>query len=181
MGASTMCRKKWHLKDCSIICANFHQITWSFMLLRNITQKSNTKLQYLHKFDYTVLLVCKRKQTNIFCSDLITPQCRSVVRTTTKVNGKTWNSNVHHTKMAKPIITQLAWITIRREALPLCKILLRSIQGFLTPYRWNCLYSASFYRFFSFMSSSDKLAPRPFHPFWRLIRQMASFRARMCL
>jgi len=34
---------------------------------------------------------------------------------------------------------------------------------------------------FSFVGTSDKLAPRLLHRFRRLIRQLASFRARMCL
>jgi len=55
-----------------------------------------------------------------------------------------------------------------------------AFSGLWPPYTWSCLYSAPFF-IFSFVGSSDKLAPRPLNRFWRLIRQMASFRARMCI
>ena len=99
--------------------------------------------------------------------------CRTVVSTTTKVNRKTWNSPAHHTKMAEPII---AWIT-KSGSLPPSKI----SSGIFYPCIGEIVFTRLLFFVFLFVGSSDKLAPRPLHRFWRLKRQMASFRARMCL
>ena len=105
--------------------------------------------------------------------------CQSVLRATAEVIGKVGNSTPAPPKTPEPIVAKICMGDYVGDIYPYAKFHNDPITPLCPPnvrkFAWSD--SASFF----FLGSSDNVPPRPLHRFLRSIRQMTSFRARMCL